>query len=150
MERHSGDVDHRRRSRGVPRSVLTFLFEGEILCQMSTFMVSPQKKECLWVEDFQRPKVQHTLKAERQVGDETASFSPSAFKPTENFAKCLHIVMQVFVWNLHFPFLVTPGFTKVHQVLRPTTYTWVKLAIPECLSVQVSARWLFGFSIRGG
>lgn len=41
--------------------VLTFLFEGEIFCQMSTFMVSPQKKERLWVEDFQRPQVQHTL-----------------------------------------------------------------------------------------
>lgn len=41
-----------RNSRGKDK-LLTFLFEGEILCQMSTFMVSPQKKERLWVEDFQ-------------------------------------------------------------------------------------------------
>lgn len=72
VERHGGDVrgavtpEGKEQREGWEGGVLTFLFEGEILCQMSTFMVSPQKKECLWVEDFQRPQVQHALEAERE------------------------------------------------------------------------------------
>jgi len=47
--------------------VLTFLFESEIFSQMSTFMVSPQKKQRLWVEDFQRPEVKDTLRERIQL-----------------------------------------------------------------------------------
>lgn len=115
----------RGRSRGGLRSVLTFLFEGEILCQMSTFMVSPQKKECLWVEDFQRPKVQHTLKVERQVGDETASFSLSAFKPTENWPKCLHMLM---------PFGEVPYSKELHTTIKSYLYQRNAFKMhPQCL-----------------
>lgn len=48
----SRENQHGSHQKDVP-VLLTFLFEGKILCQMSTFMVSPQKKQRLWVEDFQ-------------------------------------------------------------------------------------------------
>ncbi len=59
--------------------VLTFLFESEIFSQMSTFMVSSQQKQRLWVEAFQRPEVKDTLKDRIQIERKTLSQTTSRY-----------------------------------------------------------------------
>jgi len=59
--------------------VLTFLFESEIFSQMSTFMVSSQQKQRLWVEAFQRPEVKDTLKDRIQIERKMLSQTTSRY-----------------------------------------------------------------------
>lgn len=42
---------------------LTFLFEGEVLCEVPTLVVPTQQEQRVGVVDLQRPEVEHTLEA---------------------------------------------------------------------------------------
>ena len=44
---------------------LTFQFEGEVLGEMSTFMVAPEQEQRTRVVDLENPQVKHTLKEHR-------------------------------------------------------------------------------------
>lgn len=39
----------------------TFKFEGEVISQMSAFMVATEEEEGIGIPDFQGPKVKNTL-----------------------------------------------------------------------------------------
>lgn len=47
-------------------TALTFLFEGEIFCEVPTLMVASEEEEGVGVVDLQCPQEQHTLKRERK------------------------------------------------------------------------------------
>jgi len=51
--------------RHIP-SALTFLFEGEVFCEVPTLVVASEKKEGVGVVDLQCPQEQHTLKTDRK------------------------------------------------------------------------------------
>lgn len=42
-------------------TALTFLFEGEVLCEVSALMVPTQEEKCVGVVDLERPEVENTL-----------------------------------------------------------------------------------------
>ena len=46
--------------------VLTLLFEGEVLCEVATLMVSTEEEQRRGVVYLQRPQVQHTLPTRKQ------------------------------------------------------------------------------------
>lgn len=50
---------------------LTFLFEGEVLCEVPALVVTPEHEEGCGVVDFERPEVQHTLQARQGRGRQT-------------------------------------------------------------------------------
>ena len=41
--------------------VFAFEFECEVVRQVSALMVSPEQEECIWIPDFERPKVEYAL-----------------------------------------------------------------------------------------
>lgn len=41
--------------------VFAFQLEGEVIREMSAFVVSSEKPETVWIPDFQTPQIQHTL-----------------------------------------------------------------------------------------
>lgn len=43
------------------RGALTFLFEGEVLCEVPALVVPTQEEECGGVVDLERPEVENTL-----------------------------------------------------------------------------------------
>lgn len=52
-------------------AALTFLFEGEVLCEVPALVVPSQEEECGGVVDLERPEVENTLwqkKRERKRG----------------------------------------------------------------------------------
>jgi hypothetical protein len=48
---------------GYKRARPTFEFEGEVVRQMSTFVITAKQKEGVRVPDLERPEVQHALTA---------------------------------------------------------------------------------------
>lgn len=42
-------------------AALTFLFEGEVLCEVPALVVPTQEEECGGVVDLERPEVENTL-----------------------------------------------------------------------------------------
>lgn len=42
-------------------TALTFLFEGEVLCEVPALVVPTQEEECAGVVDLERPEVENTL-----------------------------------------------------------------------------------------
>lgn len=46
------------------RPALTFLLEGEVLCEVPTLMVPSQEEECRGVVDLEGPEVENTLRVQ--------------------------------------------------------------------------------------
>jgi hypothetical protein len=51
----------RLHNSGDRTGVLTFLLEGEVLCEVAALVIAAQQKQGGWVTQLQSPQVQHTL-----------------------------------------------------------------------------------------
>lgn len=47
-------------------TALTFLFEGEVLCEVPALVVASEEEEGVGMVDLQSPQVQNTLQTHRQ------------------------------------------------------------------------------------
>ena len=52
-------------------TALTFLFEGEVLCEVPALVVPTQEEECGGVVDLERPEVENTLGGQSETDRES-------------------------------------------------------------------------------
>ena len=60
---------------------LTFLFEREVFCEMPAFVVATKEEECIGIQDFQCPQVQHTLKMKHRYVKKNLEMVTMIFPP---------------------------------------------------------------------
>lgn len=47
--------------------ILTLKLEGEVICQMPTFVIAPEEEEGIWVPDLEGPDIQNALQEQSQT-----------------------------------------------------------------------------------